>query len=73
MLGEAWGPRAWSAAGHLPGMADALERLRVHADASAEMAAGAGCTSRTVELIRHQADPVEPAAGELLRLADEAN
>jgi hypothetical protein len=72
-LGEAWGPWVWSLSGHLPGMADALERLRVHADASAELAARAGCTPRTVELIRHQAEPVEPTAGELLRLADEAN
>ena len=57
----------------LPGWAGTLDRLRDHAELSAELAAAAGCSARTVELIRHQADPVEPAAGELLRLADEAN
>ena len=37
------------------------------------MALEAGCSTRTAELIRHQAAPLEPTAGELLRLADEAN
>ena len=37
------------------------------------MAAAAGCSPRTVDLIRHQADPRDPEAGELLRLADEAD
>jgi hypothetical protein len=72
-LGEAWGPWVWSLAARLPGMAASLDRLREHADRSAAMASRAGCTPRTAELIRHQADPLEPAAGELLRLADEAN
>ena len=40
---------------------------------SADLAAEAGCSPRTVELIRHQDDPRDPEFGELLRLADEAN
>ena len=57
----------------LPGFASALERLRTHAETSAALAAGAGCSSRTVELIRDQDAPTDPEFGELLRLADEAN
>jgi hypothetical protein len=75
-LGEAWG--AWVVAGarRVPGFGSALDRLRDHAELSARMAAAAGCSARTADLIRHQGDlvdPIEPAAGELLRLADEAN
>ena len=33
----------------------------------------AGCSPRTVELIRHQEVPIDPEFGRLLRLADEAN
>ena len=33
----------------------------------------AGCSERTAELIRHQADPVDPDAGVALQLADEAS
>jgi hypothetical protein len=61
------------ALGWLPGMRVALVRLRDHAATSAELAAIAGCTPRTVELIRWQDDPRDPEAGERLRLADEAN
>lgn len=57
----------------LPGMAASLARLRAHAETSATMAAAAGCSERTVELIRWQDAPRDPAAGERLRLADEAN
>jgi hypothetical protein len=57
----------------LPGFAAALERLRTHAETSAELAAAAGCPARTVGLIRFQDAPVDPEFGELLRLADEAN
>jgi hypothetical protein len=35
--------------------------------------AAAGCTTRTVELIRYQDEPRDAEFGELLRLADEAN
>jgi hypothetical protein len=72
-LGEAWGPWVVTVARRLPGFGRALDRLRDHAELSAGMALQAGCSVRTAELIRHQADPLEPAAGELLRLADEAN
>ena len=72
-LGDAWGPWVVSASRHLPGFGPVLDRLRDHAELSAQMALAAGCTARTAELIRHQADPADPAAGELLRLADEAN
>ena len=44
-----------------------------HAETSAALALGAGCSARTVELIRYQDDPRDPVAGERLRLADEAN
>lgn len=72
-LGQAYGPWIWRLAAVLPGMGRSLERLRVHAERSAELAAAAGCTVRTVELIRHQDAPVDRDAGERLRLADEAN
>lgn len=57
----------------MPGLGVSMERLRTHASTSAELAAAAGCPSRTVELIRCQDAPVDPDFGELLRLADEAN
>jgi hypothetical protein len=72
-LGQAYGPRAWQIASRLLGMADAIDRLRTHAETSATLAAAAGCPARTVELIRHQEAPVDPDAGRLLQLADEAN
>jgi hypothetical protein len=65
----------WPAAalGRLPGMRASLTRLRDHAETSARLAETAGCSPRTVELIRWQDDPHDPDAGERLRLADEAN
>jgi hypothetical protein len=72
-LGEAWGPWVVTLTRSVPGFGPALDRLRDHAELSARMALAAGCSARTAELIRHQAAPLEPAAGELLRLADEAN
>jgi hypothetical protein len=57
----------------VPPVRAALERLRDHAEASASLARAAGCTPRTVELIRHQDAPLDPDAGRLLKLADEAN
>jgi hypothetical protein len=50
-----------------------LDRLRDHAEMSARLAETAGCSPRTVELIRWQDDPRDPEAGERLRLADEAS
>jgi hypothetical protein len=72
-LGEAWGPWVWRLAAVLPGMSRAIPRLRDHAERSASLAAAAGCTDRTVALIRHQDAPTDPELGELLRIADEAN
>jgi hypothetical protein len=72
-LGQAYGPWVWSLARVVPGWGPALDRLRDHAGASAELAGQAGCSMVTVELIRHQEAPVDPINGELLRLADEAN
>ena len=72
-LGQHYGSWAWTAAGIVPGWSAALERLREHAEASAAIAAAAGCSPRTVELIRHQDAPLDDAAGRLLQLADDAN
>jgi len=72
-LGTHYGTWVWRVAGVLPGYGATLERLRTHAEASAAMAADAGCAPRTVELIRYQEEPRDPEFGELLRLADEAN
>ena len=57
----------------LPPVRRTLRRLRDHAELSAGLAAGAGCSDRTVELIRWQDDPRDPVAGERLRMADEAS
>jgi hypothetical protein len=59
--------------GWLPGMRRTLARLQDHAESSARIAEAAGCSPRTVELIRWQDDPRDPEAGERLRLADEAS
>jgi hypothetical protein len=72
-LGQAWGPWVWRAASVVPGMGGALQRLRDHPEASGRLAAAAGCSMRTVELIRYQDAPRDPEFGEMLRLADEAN
>jgi hypothetical protein len=72
-LGQRYGPWIWRTASAVPGWADALARLKTHARASATLAAAAGCSQRTVDLIREQDAPTDPEYGELLRLADEAN
>jgi hypothetical protein len=72
-LGQRYGHWIWRVAAVLPGFGTALERLRTHAETSAMMAAGAGCSARTVALIRDQDAPTDPEFGEMLRLADEAN
>jgi hypothetical protein len=71
-LGERYGPWVWRVAGVLPGFAVALDRMRGHAQRSAELAQQAGCSARTVDLIRHQAEPAD-SEGAVLQLADEAN
>ncbi|HEX2756430.1 MAG TPA: hypothetical protein VHM48_13255 [Candidatus Limnocylindrales bacterium] len=72
-LGQRYGTWIWGLAGRVPGWRAVLERLRVHAEASARLAAAAGCSPATVELIGHQDAPIDPVAGEQLRLADEAS
>jgi hypothetical protein len=72
-LGSRYGAWVTRLAGMLPAFGPGLERLRTHAETSAAMAAAAGCSPRTVELIRNQDAPLDPEFGELLRLADEAN
>jgi len=72
-LGERYGDGVTHAFVRIPGFGAAFERLRHHADDSARLALEAGCSERTAELIRHQADPVDPDAGVALQLADEAS
>jgi hypothetical protein len=72
-LGQAYGAWVWRVAALVPGFRVPLDRLHDHAERSAVLAAAAGCGARTIELIRHQEEPVDPDFGELLRLADEAN
>jgi hypothetical protein len=71
-LGERYGERVTRTFAHVPGFPAAFDRLRRHAHDSASLALAAGCSERTAELIRHQADPTDPEAGLALRLADEA-
>jgi hypothetical protein len=72
-LGQAGMAWVGLAAGWWPGMRPTLARLRDHAETSARLAEAAGCSPRTVELIRWQDAPRDPEAGEWLRLADEAS
>ena len=72
-LGQAYGPAIARLVGWWPGMIGDLDRLRTHPETSAALAQAAGCSSRVVELIRHQEEPSGDAAGERLRLADEAS
>lgn len=72
-LGQAYGTSVWRVAGVVPGLRGGLARLRDHAETSAVLAAQAGCSARTVDLIRHQDAPIDPVDGRLLQLADEAN
>lgn len=71
-LGEALGPWVWRVAAHLPGWRPALERLRVHAEASADLVAAAGGSLRAVGLIRNQSAPGDDRDARLLLAADEA-
>ena len=72
-LAVAYGPRPRRVAAMIPGMATPLTRLERHAALSAELAAAAGCSPRTVELIRWQEAPRDEEFGRLLLLADEAS
>lgn len=72
-LGEVFGPWLVRAARRLPGFGPALDQLRDHAELSAALVLAAGGSARTADLIRDQASVLGDRAGELLRLADEAN
>lgn len=71
-LGERYGTWIWRLSSHLPTFRTGLARLRDHAGRSAELALAAGCSARTIELIRNQESPTDDA-GRLLLAADEAN
>lgn len=71
-LGQRYGRWIWRASARMPTFRTGLARLRDHADLSAELAARAGCPTRTVELIRNQETPTNDS-GRLLLDADEAN
>lgn len=57
----------------MPTFGRAYQTLKAHADVSAELALAAGCSPRTADLIRHQAEPTDLELGMALRLADEAS
>jgi hypothetical protein len=71
-LGQRYGRWIWSASEVLPTLRRGLASMRGHAERSAELARRAGCTGRTVELIRHQESPLD-ADGLMLLEADESN
>lgn len=70
-LGQAYGRWIPRTVSWLPGMRAAQERLDGHAESSARLAEAAGCSTRTVELIRWQDAPRDPEFGDRLKLADE--
>lgn len=72
-LGERYGAGVERGLARLPGFGSAFATLRDHAARSAELAAAAGCSPATVDLIRNQAEPTDPVLGRALLLADEAN
>jgi hypothetical protein len=72
-LGERYGKRVERSFERLPSFRAAFMTMRDHAARSAELAAAAGCSAATVELIRNQAEPIDPVLGRALLLADQAN
>jgi len=71
-LGQRYGEWIWRTSSHMPTFGAGLDGLRNHAERSADLAAMAGCSPPTVELIRLQENPIDEA-GQLLHAADEAN
>ncbi len=71
-LGERFGDRVLAPARVIPGWADALDRLAVHAEASAGLCAAAGLPAHAVELVRDQDAPRNPDFGAVFHEADEA-
>ncbi len=72
-LGERYGKRVEHAFQRVSTFRVAFATMRDHAARSAELAAAAGCSAATVELIRNQAEPTDPVLGRALLLADQAN
>ncbi len=72
-LGELLGPWVHGAAAWLPGGADAMARLRDHAERSAELARAAGAPDRTAALIRGVVPDDDRVALAALHVADEAS
>ena len=72
-LGEVLGPWVVALAARVPGWRAALDRLRHHAEASADAVAAAGLPPRAVDLVRYQAEPRDPEFGKLFHAADEAS
>jgi len=72
-LAERYGARVESLVLWLPGFPAAFTTMAEHADRSAELALAAGASSRTADLIRNQAEPVDDDLGRALLLADQAN
>jgi hypothetical protein len=71
-LGQRYGAWIWRASSHLPTFRAGLVGLRDHSGRSADLAEAAGCSPRTVELIRNQERPTDDD-GRLLLAADEEN
>ncbi|HEX7491763.1 MAG TPA: hypothetical protein VF337_08695 [Candidatus Limnocylindrales bacterium] len=71
-LGQHYGAWIWRVAEPIPTFRAGLAGLRQHAERSAELATEAGCSARTIDLIRNQETPTNDA-GRLLLAADEAN
>ena len=71
-LSERYGAWVLVPAAAVPGMGAGIARIRDHAERSAELMRAAGSSPRAADLALHQAAPVDPILGELLRAADEA-
>ncbi len=71
-LGERYGEWALAPAMPFPWFRAGIDRIRAHADVSADLMLAAGATPRAADLARNQAHPADPVLGELLRAADEA-
>jgi hypothetical protein len=72
-LGELLGTWVHGLAARLPGGADAMARLRDHADRSAELARAVGCSPRAAALIRGSVGPDDAPTLAALHAADEAS
>jgi hypothetical protein len=72
-LGERFGAWVLVPARVIPGWGDALDRLAVHAEASAELCSAAGLPARAVDLVRFQEAHRDPAFGAVFHEADEAS